>query len=270
MKRLEKISLWTAVALLVIGLTTWAQGLTADQILEQVEEKSFIGTEKGSIVGTIKLDITEEGETLSYTFKVFGKQGRGGEPDKFLMVYLEPELVAGTMFLAWSPEEGDMRMWLYLPALGIVKELVGESRKQEFVSGSGITYEDISKGFRFREDYNAELLGEEEINGIACYVLVLTPKEGKEVNYSKVVLWVDEEYFNVMKMEAYKDGELSNLMVGSDLREDELGYIPHRYEFQDFEENKSSVIVILERRAAEIPDDYFDPEKLPTIQIEGL
>jgi len=267
---MKKLGLLAAA--LLAGFVAWgfAQGLTADQILDRVEEKSFIGTEKGSIVGTIKLELTEEGETLNYVFRVFGKQGKGDEPDKFLMVYLEPELVSGTMFLSWAPEEGDVRMWLYLPDLGIVKEIVGESKKQEFVSGSGITYEDLSKGFRFREDYDAELAGEEEVNGIACYVLTLAPKEGHKTDYSKIVLWIDKEHFNVMKMESYKDGELTGVMVGSDLREDSIGYIPHHYRFQDLEEDKTSEITIVDRQAKEIPDDYFDPQKLPTLKIEGL
>ena len=66
MRRYGKLAVWTLV--LVAGLSLWtlAQGLTADEILDQVEEKSFIGTETGSIVGTLKLSITEEG-AVSYT-----------------------------------------------------------------------------------------------------------------------------------------------------------------------------------------------------------
>jgi len=270
MRRYEKLAAWTLV--LVAGLSLWtlAQGLTADEILNQVEEKSFIGTEIGSIVGTLELAITEEGETLNYTFRVFGQQGEEDQPDKFLMVYLEPELVSGTMFLGWRLPDGDTKMWLYLPDLGLVKEIVGEAREQEFISGSGITYDDIAQGFSFREDYDAELAGEEEVNGVSCYVLVLTQKEGHETDYSKIKLWVDKEHFNVMKMESYKDGELTGVMVGSDLREDSIGYIPHHYQFQDLEEDKTSEITIVDRQAKEIPDDYFDPQKLPTLQIEGL
>ena len=270
MRRYGKLAAWTLV--LVAGLSLWtlAQGLTADEILAQVEEKSFIGTEIGSIAGTLELAITEEGETLNYTFRVFGQQGEENQPDKFLMVYLEPELVSGTMFLGWRLPDGDTKMWLYLPDLGLVKEIVGEAREQEFISGSGITYDDIAQGFSFREDYDAELAGEEEVNGVSCYVLVLTQKPGHETDYSQIKLWVDKEHFNVMKMESYKDGELTGVMVGSDLREDSIGYIPHHYQFQDLEEDKTAEITIVDRQAKEIPDDYFDPEKLPTLEIEGL
>ena len=161
-------------------------------------------------------------------------------------------------------------MWLYLPDLGIVKELIGESREQEFASGSGISYEDLAQGFSYREDYQAELQGEEEVDGMKAYVIVLTPKSGVEADYTQVKLWVEEEHFNVVKMESYTGDELVKVMTASDLRDDGLGYIPHRFEFQDLSEDTVSVMTLVDRQEAEIPDDYFDPEKLPTLQIEGL
>ncbi|HAF71024.1 MAG: hypothetical protein XD60_0411 [Acetothermia bacterium 64_32] len=257
------------VSAAVLGLWAWAlpQGLTADEILDRVEEKTFIGVETGSMMATISLAVTAEGETTGYTFKVFFQEGEGEEPDKALVVYLEPELVSGTMFLTWTPEEGDARMWLYLPDLGIVKELVGQSREQEFVSGSGISYEDLAQGFKYREDYKAELVGEEVVDGLPAYLIVLTPKEGAEADYSQVKLWVEKEYFNVIKMESYSDGELVSTMRASELSDDGLGYIPHRFEFQDLDEGTSSVLDLLERVRAEVPADYFDPGKLPSLEV---
>ena len=272
MRRYEKIVVWTLV--LVVGLSWWtlAQGLTADEILDRVEEKSIMGSDIGSMITTVKFEITSEGETTSYTFRVFSVRGKEGEPDKGLIVYLEPELVSGTMFLTWTPEEGDARMWLYMPDLGIVKELITEqSREQEFISGSGITREDIAEGYKYKDDYTPELVGEEEINGMPAYVLVCTPKEGHDVDWSKIKLWVHKEEFAVIKAEFYDlDGQLAKTMEGDDFYTDSIGFIPHVVRFRDLEEGSSSVITIIDREAKEIPDDYFDPEKLPTLKIEGL
>ena len=145
MPNMKQVAVWALLLVAGLSLWAWAQGLTADEILDQVEEKSIMGGDIGSMIATVKLDVTAQGEITSYTFKVFSLRGTEGEPDKTLIVYLAPELVSGTMFLTWTPEEGDARMWLYLPALGLVKELITpESRQQEFVQGSGITREDIA------------------------------------------------------------------------------------------------------------------------------
>jgi len=260
-----------AAAILVLGvsLPLLAQGLTADEILARVEEKSFMGGGAGDMVTTVKFDVTSEGGTTSYTFRVYSRRGVEGEPDKTLILYLAPELVAGTMFLTWTPEEGDARMWLYLPALGLVKELITpEAREQEFVSGSGISREELAEGFKYREDYAPALVGEETVNGLACYVLVLTSLEGHTTDWSSIKLWVEVEHFVIVKSEFYDaDGELTKTMEADDLYEDEVGYIPHKIVLTDLVKGNSSIITILERRSEEIPADYFDPDKLPALEL---
>jgi len=265
------VAAWVLLCLAGLSLGTLAQGLTADEILDRVEEKSFIGTEVGSMVATVKFDVTAEGETTSYTFKVFSVQDQEGEPDKLLVVYLAPELVSGTMFLTWTPEEGDSRIWLYLPALGLVKELVSEgARRQEFVSGSGITYEDLAEGFRYKDEYTPELVGEEEVKGMPAYVLLLTPKEGLDVDWRGIKLWVHGKEFAVIRTEFYdEEGELAKTMEGDDFFTDSMGFIPHVITLTDLDSGDTSVITVLEREARAIPGDYFNPEELPTIQIEG-
>ncbi len=263
------IAVW---CLLSLGTGLLAQGLTADEILAKVEGKGLMGGETGEVVATVRFTITEGDVTNVYAFRVYSARGVEGQPDKSLIVYLQPELVAGTMFLSWTPVEGVARMWLYLPALGLVKELVSEeARQQEFISGSGITREDIAEGFRYRDDYVPELSGEGEVNGVPAYVLTLTPKEGHQVEWARIVLWVDKENFVVLRSEFYDaEGELGKVIEASDLYADDLGYIPHKLTIRDFTTGNVAVLEILSRVATDIPDDYFDPEKLPTIQIEGL
>lgn len=259
-----------AVSLVMLwGLGLLAQGLSADDILAKVEEKGFMGAETGEVVVTVRFTITEGDITNVYAFRVYSARGVEGEPDKSLIVYLEPELVAGTMFLTWTPPEGDARMWLYLPALGLVKELVSEeARKQEFISGSGISREDIAEGFRYRDDYVPELTGEEAVDETPAYVVTLTPKEGHEVEWAKVVLWVDKENFVVLRTEFYDaEGNLGKVIEATDFYTDGLGYIPHKLTIRDLTTGNVSVLEILGREPAEIPDDYFDPTKLPSLDI---
>lgn len=266
---MSKRTLLVVSLVMLWGLGLLAQGLTADEILAQVEERGFMGTGTGEAVITVRFTITEGDVTNVYAFRVYSSRGAGGEPDKSLIVYLEPELVAGTMFLTWTPPEGNARMWLYLPALGLVKELVsGEAREQEFIAGSGISREDIAQGFRYRDDYVPELIGEEEADGTPAYVIALAPKEGHGVEWAKVMLWVDKENFVVLRTEFYDaEGNLGKVIESADFYADELGYIPHKLTIRDLETGNVSVLEILGREPAEIPDEYFDPEALPALEI---
>ncbi len=251
------------------GLGLLAQGLSADEILAKVEEKGFMGAETGKVVVTVRFTITEGDVTNTYAFRVYSARGIDDQPDKSLIVYLEPELVAGTMFLTWTPKEGDARMWLYLPALGLVKELVSEeARQQEFISGSGITREDIAGGFRYRDDYDPALAGEETLDGTTAYIITLIPKEGHDTEWAKVVLWVDKEHFVVLRTEFYDaGGKLGKVIEAQDFYVDDLGYIPHKLTIRDLSTGNVAVLEILKREKTDIPPEYFDPQDLPTLTI---
>jgi len=257
----------------VLSLGAWAQGPTADEILALVAETSIMGGEGGTMVATVRFEVAvEEGEAVAYTFRVFSAMDVEGEPDKLLIVYLDPELVAGTMFLTHTPEEGDARIWLFLPALGLVKEIVTEEAKdQEFISGSGISRSKIAEGFQYQEDYSPVITGEEEVRGLPAYVLLLTPREGRDTDWQSIKLWVYKEEFVVIRAEFTDwEGRLAKVMEGDDFYADAVGFFSHTITFQDLIGGGSSLITLLDREIADVPDDYFVPENLSTLDLEAL
>ena len=269
----SRLAAWMLVIMAVVSLGAWAQEPTADEILARVEETSIMGGEVGTMVATVRFEVAvEEGEPTAYTFRVFSAMDVEGEPDKLLIVYLDPELVAGTMFLTHTPEEGDARMWLYLPALGLVKELVTEeARGQEFISGSGISRSEIAEGFQYHEDYSPVLTGEEEIDGLPAYVLLLTPREGRETDWQSIKLWVYKGEFAVIRAEfTDSEGRLAKVMEGDDFYADSVSFFSHTITFQDLIGGGSSLITLLDREIADISPDHFVPESLPTLVIENL
>lgn len=273
MRKLCKTVVWMFLVVFGLSLWGWAQVPTADKILDLVEEKSIMGGDTGSMIATVQFDVTiSEDETTSYTFRVFSVRGAEGEPDKTLMAYLSPDLVAGTIFLTSTPEEGDARMWLYLPALGLVKELISEeSQEQEFVSGSGISRKEIAEGFQYKDDYAPELIGEEETKGMPAYVLFLTPKEGCEHDWQSIKLWVHKEEYAVIRGEfVNQEGELAKVMEGDDFSTDSVGFISHTITFHDLIGGGSSLITLVDREIADVPEDYFVPENLPELDLDAF
>jgi outer membrane lipoprotein-sorting protein len=271
MQKLYRVVVWMFVIMAVMSLGAWAQEPTADEILALVEDKSIMGGEVGTMVATVRFEVAvEEGEATAYTFRVFSVMDVEGEPDKLLIVYLDPELVAGTMLLTHTPEEGDAQMWLYLPALGLVKELVTEeSQGQEFISGSGISRSEIAEGFQYHEDYSPVLTGEEEIDGLPAYVLFLTPREGRETDWQSIKLWVYKEEFAVIRAEfTDSEGRFAKLLEGDDFYADSVSFFSHTITFQDLIGGGSSLITLLDREIADIPADYFVSENLPTLDLE--
>lgn len=257
-----RVSLW------VLLLGVWACAQTADEILARVEEQGFFGTGRESLYASISVEIQEKGQPrVDYAFRVWAKEYPDGTV-KFLLLYAAPEDLAGTLFLAHVPKEGATRMWLYLPELALVKELVGETaRKGEFLEGSGITYEDISKGFSYRQGYRAELLGEENVAGHRTWKLSLAP-ETSEQEWSRIVLWVHKAHYIVVRAEFHDwGGKLARVLSVPALVTDDLGTRPAFLRVEDLQKESWAEVRIVERGAEAIPDERFDPAHLPRLRL---
>lgn len=255
---------WTLIALLLIGGAALAQNLTADDILDRMETEGDVLAE-GSMIVQMRFDnVYSDGTTASNTFAGLSK------PNMSLMVFLEPEDVQGTIFLTLDPEaeDADTRLWLYLPLLGIPKELVSEEARGGSFAGSSISYEDIGSDNQ-REDYDAVLIGEEVVTvgneDRTAYVLESTAKPDADEDVVRTVLWVDKESFVMLKMEAYNDlGSLEQTLNVIELGEFEGHLVVDGMHARDVLEESETTITFLERRrpAGEIPDEVFDPETL--------
>ncbi|MCS7239892.1 MAG: outer membrane lipoprotein-sorting protein [Candidatus Bipolaricaulota bacterium] len=254
------------VLAVLFGVLALAQ--TAEEILERVEEQGFFGTGRGSLYAALVVEIQEKGQpTVDYAFRVWAKEYPDGTV-KFLLLYAAPADVAGTLFLAHVPEEGTAQMWLYLPELALLKELKGEAeRKGEFLAGSGITYEDISKGFSYREGYMARLIGEETVDVYPVWKLELVPK-GVEAEWFKIFLWVHRSEYIVVRAEFYdKDGKLARILTVPELVTDEVGTRPAFLRVEDLLKGSWAEVRIPERSTADIPDTYFEPANLPYLSF---
>ncbi|MEM3486106.1 MAG: outer membrane lipoprotein-sorting protein, partial [Candidatus Methanomethyliaceae archaeon] len=232
------------------------------------EEQGFFGTGRGSLYAALAVEIQEKGQPkVDYAFRVWAKEYPDGMV-KFLLLYAAPADVAGTLFLAHVPEEGGAQMWLYLPELDLLKELKGEAeRKGEFLAGSGITYEDISKGFSYRADYQSELVGEEALETYPVWKLDLSPKTAG-LEWSRVILWVHREHYFVVRAEFYdREGKLSRILTVPELVTDVLGTRPALLRVEDLVKGSWAEVRILERSAEVIPDEYFAPENLGKLAL---
>ncbi len=267
---MKKVTLVTLLAVLIGGLAitavSYAAGLTGDQILQKVDEHETIATQ-GNLISKIRFDNVYSDGTTAYN--VFGGLSVKikGQPEKSLIYFEEPEDVAGTIFLSIKPEGQDARMWLYLPALGIAKEIVAEQRKQSF-AGSTFSYKDVASR-SFADKYSAKLVGEESVKigdkSYDCYVLELTAKPNSDADYPTAKAWVDKNSFLMLKSEDYNsEGKLERTMEVLAIGEFEGNAVADKMIAKNVLDKSSTTITFLERKrpAKPIPDSIFDPNNL--------
>ncbi len=257
------VAVWAVALLSVIGLA-----MTADEILQRVEEQGLLGLGAGDFRGALSMVLYEPDEQPEeYRFRVWGREEEDGTV-KTIILYAYPELVEGTVFLFHSPPDEDPRLWLMLPELGVVREWVGDRVEQEFVRGTGVTYEEIAHGFTYRDGYESELQGEEMLDGEPCWRLLVRPLDGTGAEWASIMLWVHRQQFIVLRADFVDvSGALARRITASQLEQDELGTVPRLLVVEDLLDDVRAEIRIEERTREEIPEEYFIPERLLELDL---
>ena len=193
------------------------EGLWLMQQVNAVEDGAQV-TRKLSMKMVDKRGKQRVRETLSYR-KYFGNEKRT------VLFYQSPRNVKDTGFLTYDyPElDRDDDQWLYLPALRKARRISASDRGDYFL-GTDFSYEDIKKeGKTELTDYHFETQRREILDGREVFVIESIPvsdEAAKELGYGKVVVWVDSNYWVVVKAE-YWDVKLNKLKTlrTKDIRE---------------------------------------------------
>lgn len=110
-------------------------------------------------------------------------------------------------------------VWTWMPRIERSIKLPPSMMSQSWM-GSDFTNDDLVREFSLTNDYDHTLLGEEVVEGRACWKIELIPTEDAAVVWGKVLLWIDKDEYLTMKGEYYdEDDELVNVMQGSGVKE---------------------------------------------------
>jgi outer membrane lipoprotein-sorting protein len=178
--------------------------------------------------------------------------------EKSFTEYLAPPREAGTKMLKLEDQ-----LWTYSPSTDRTILISGHMLRQS-VMGSDLSYEDLMEDRRLRQMYDARVVGEEEYDGRACWVLELTSKEA-DVAYHSRKIWVDKERFVSLKEDRFaKGGKLLKRTEVKDVQRMEGRWVPKKIVFKDMLKTGEGTEFMLEEVQfnAEIPDHVFTKASL--------
>lgn len=175
-----------AVVLLLSVLSTSALALSAaeiDAVLQTLEERRKSGGDYKSLVfiehkQRSKNDIVTE--SVVY---------RRDDDDKLMILNLKPKAEAGKGYLLL-----DKNLFLYDPTVG-----KWERRTQrERINGTSMRQSDFDDP-KYRQRYVTEFVGDEKLGAFAVWHIKMTAKEGADVAFPVVHMWIDQKTTNVLK-----------------------------------------------------------------------
>lgn len=178
-----------------------SNALNGTEIIKKSRELTYqIGDQKNKVIlHLIEKDGTKKKIEASRYWKNY--RAKEGLDSKMLLVTDFPPDSRGISFLIWdySQENKTDDLWLYLPALRMVRRISAQDQNDAFL-GSDLTFGDM--GQRRLDEDEHKLLREEGYQGTQTYVVESVPKEKTSI-YSKKVSWISKDHWTVLKIDYY-------------------------------------------------------------------
>lgn len=113
--------------------------------------------------------------------------------DKLMILFLKPKAEQGKGYLRI-----DKNLWMYDPTVGKWERRT----ERERIAGSDSRRADFDES-RLAEEFNPKFEGEEKLGKFATWKLTLEAKEGEDVAYPVLHLWVDKDSGNILKQQDF-------------------------------------------------------------------
>ena len=248
-------SILTICLFLGSTLLNYGQDLSPKEIIRKADEKF-----NGELTSTSIMAMTIVRPTWERTIEF--KNWTSGR-DYALTLITSPAKDKGQSFLKRQQE-----MWNWNPTISRLIKLPPSMMSQGWM-GSDYTNDDILKESSVVNDYDHEIVAEEEYDGRICYKIKMVAKEDAAVIWGLQIRWIDKKDFLFLKSELYdEDGYLVRTELGSEIKTMDGRLIPTRIELIPAEEEgQMTIIEIKEMKFNEpIKDSFFSQQNMKRVR----
>jgi outer membrane lipoprotein-sorting protein len=149
-------------------------------------------------------------------------------------------------------------VWNWVPSIERVIKIPPSMMMQSWL-GSDFTNDDLVKQSSIVKDYTHTLLGDTVIDGHACHIIAMVPKEHAPVVWGRILAYVTKEHYIQLRSEMFdEDGYLSKIMTSSDIRTFGKRRLPVHWEMQPAEKPDQRTVLDYREWQFDMPmDDAF-------------
>ena len=221
---------------------------SADAIMERVVEEHSVDTE----IAQIKINTTDRrGETTERKMLSIIRRDPAGNYST-LIHFLEPKEINGTTLLLSDKGHNQSKQYLYLPALGKLREIQG-SQRATYLLGTDFSYEDLRKEktveYRYQRQQDGKV-GDKEV-----YVILALPADKQKLEtsgYGSRLLYIEKDTYHILKIDYYDEsGKLLKTFRAYDYSSEKIDGIskrPRRAVMTNHETGSTTVMVLQKSR----------------------
>ena len=243
-------------ALLLAAACLPSAGWAAPDAAAVLAAAEAAGRRAKDVTATMRLTIIEPGGARAERELRLWQKGTDHRMAKFVA----PARLRGVGLLSKREAgETDASVYLYLPAFGRVRRVVGRARGDSFF-GTDFTQDDLSR-LTYSDRFTPRVTGEDA----AHVTLELTPKVPEDEPHHHLVLTVRKEDHVVAGVDAFDkaDGGPSRRLTATDVKRHGEQALAHRIEAKDMATGRRTEAVIEDVQVdTGLEDDFFSKRYL--------
>ena len=225
------------------------------QIVEEAQRRTTSQSQRyeGTLqVVDAKSKITEK----RWQYDRIGSHGSS----KAVLRFTAPAEVKGVALLVINHPDRSSDQWMWTPAINRERRIALQDRSTRFF-GTDFSFEDLEE--RDTNQFDYKLIGDEAIDGAACWKIESRPKETKVSQYTSSLLWVRKDNYALAQIENYNRDQLVRRAKYTDIRSVQGIWTAYQIEMYDLKRNSRTLLKI-EKLQYNLPmkDDAFTLQAL--------
>jgi hypothetical protein len=225
------------------------------QIVEEAQRRTTSQSQRYE--GTLQVvDAKSKTSEKRWQYERIGSHGAS----KSVLRFVEPAEVKGVALLVVNHPERASDQWMWTPAISRERRIALQDRSTRFF-GTDFSFEDLEE--RDTEQFDYKMIGNESVDGAACWKLQSTPKQAKASQYTHSYVWIRKDNFAFAQIENYIKEQIVRRAHYTDIRNDQGFWTAHQIDMHDLKRNSHTILKI-ERLQYNVPmkDDAFTLQAL--------
>jgi len=224
-----------AAVVMMLGLGV-ATAQDARQIMEEAQRRAEAVSQHYE--GLLQV-VDSKGKIADkrWVFERLGSHGRS----KSVLTFVQPAEVKGVALLIVNHPDRASDQWMWTPAIQRERRIALQDRSTRFF-GTDFSFEDLEE--RDTGQYDYSMVGEESIEGAACWKIEARPRKGKSSQYSSSFVWVRKDNYAFQLVENFAKATLARRLRYSRIENVQGIWAGRVLEMTDLRRNSKTVLTL--------------------------
>jgi Outer membrane lipoprotein-sorting protein len=232
---------WAAVALAaalasVVIAVPRAHAQDARQIVQEIQKRSDARSQRYE--GLLQV-FNAKGKVSDkrWTLERLGSFGAS----KSILKFTAPAEVKGVALLVVNHPDRASDQWMWTPSLERDRRIALQDRSARFF-GTDFSFEDLEE--RDVSQYDYSLVGDEPLDGEACWKIESVPRQTKSSQYTRSIVWVRKSTYTFARIDNLIKDQVVRRLIYADMANVQGIWTARRLEMSDLKTGSRTLLTL--------------------------